>query len=137
MSRYRPEECGLGPHCLSPVTFSPTRPSTRIRLVREIDVARCIDQVQNIRFAILAIVQHPDSVELDGDPTLPLQFIGVENLLTHVSLVESASRLEQSISQRRFTVVDMRDNTKVAYVPEVHVGGESASRVVLRTTLPR
>jgi hypothetical protein len=31
-------------------------------------------------------------------------------------------------------VIDMRDDTEVAYVPEVHVGGESVSRVVLART---
>ena len=98
---------------------------------------RRIDQVQNIRFVIIGLVHHPDSVEFDRDPALPLQLIGVENLVPHVSRVDGSSGLEHSIGKRRLAVIDVRDNTEVAYVAEVHVGSDSASRMTVRTTLPR
>ena len=94
-------------------------------------------EVQNVRFAILGVVHHSDSVELDRDSALPLQLVGVQHLVPHVSLVEGPSNLQHSIGKRRLAVIDMRDNTEVAYVVEVHVGDDSASRVAFSGTLPR
>ena len=53
---------------------------------------------------------------------------GVENLLPHFSRVEGSGHFEQSIGERGLAVIDMRDDTEIAYMPEVHVGDDSQSR---------
>ncbi len=88
--------------------------------VREIDVARRIDQVQAIGIAVLGLIVQANAFRLDGDAALALQVHGVEYLLVHLALREGAGHFEQAVRQGGLAVIDMRDNTEIPYELRVH-----------------
>ena len=65
-------------------------------------------------------VHHANGMGFDGDAALALQVHGVEDLSLHLARCERSSKFEQAIRQRGFTVVDMRDDGKVAEESGVH-----------------
>ena len=60
------------------------------------------------------------TVGLDGDAALALQVHGVEHLRLHLARGERSGELQQAVRQSGFTVVDMRDDRKVAEESGVH-----------------
>ncbi len=83
-------------------------------LVGEVDVAGRIHQVENVGLAVLRLVFEADRVGLDGDAALALDIHRIEHLLDHVALGDRAGLLDQPVGERRFAVVDMRDDGEVA-----------------------
>ena len=65
-------------------------------------------------------IHHADGVGFDGDAAFALQVHGVEDLSLHLARGERSGKLEQAVRQRGFTVVDMRDDGKVAEESGVH-----------------
>src|SRR5580698_1528622 len=57
---------------------------------------------------------------LDGDAALALEVHGVEHLGLHLAHGERSGQLQQAVRQRGFTVVDVRDDRKVAEESGVH-----------------
>ena len=49
-------------------------------LIVEIDMSRCVDQVENILFPVICLIYGTDCLCLDRDPTFSLQIHVVENL---------------------------------------------------------
>ena len=49
-------------------------------LIVEIDVSRCIDQVENILFSVICLIYSTDCLCFDRDSTLSLQIHVIENL---------------------------------------------------------
>ena len=49
-------------------------------------------------------------------PLFALQIHVVEHLILHLALVERIRLFQQSVGQRTLAVVDMGDNTEIAYV---------------------
>ena len=88
--------------------------------VGKIHVAGRVDQVELVRLAVVRGVHHADGVGLDGDAALALQIHGVEHLRLHLARSERSGQLQQAVRQRGFTVVDMRDDRKVAEESGVH-----------------
>src|ERR1035438_225401 len=56
----------------------------------------------------------------DGDAALALQVHGVEDLLHHLALRERAGGLQQPVGQRRFPMIDVRDDGEIADEFAVH-----------------
>jgi hypothetical protein len=81
-----------------------------------------IDQVQSVGVPVLRLVVQPDALSFDGDATLALQVHGVKHLRMHLPLSKRAGHLQQAIGQRGFAVVDVRDDTEIAYELRVHWG---------------
>jgi hypothetical protein len=83
-------------------------------LVREIDVPRRIDQVELVRFAVSGRVAHAHGARFDGDALFPLEIHRVEKLGFHLALGDGIRLFQQPIGEGRFTVVDVRDDRKIA-----------------------
>ena len=83
-------------------------------LVREVDVARRVDQVELVGLAVGGVVVHAHGARLDRDPLLALEVHRVEHLRRHLALVDRVRRLEQPVRERRLPVVDVRDDAEVA-----------------------
>jgi hypothetical protein len=83
-------------------------------LVREIDVARRIDQVELVGFTVSCRVAHTHGARLDGDALFPLEVHRVENLGLHFALRDRIGLFQQPIGEGRFTVIDVRDDRKIA-----------------------
>ncbi len=89
-------------------------------LVREIDVAGRVDQVERVLLAVVGGVVQADRVRLDGDAALALQVHRVEDLRLHLARLQGAGDLEKAVGERRLAVVDVRDDRKVSDVLRVH-----------------
>ena len=89
-------------------------------LVREVDVARRVDQVQRVLLAVLRRVVQADRVRLDRDAALPLEIHRVEDLRLHLARLQRAGDLEEAIGKRRLAVVDVRDDREISDVLRVH-----------------
>ena len=89
-------------------------------LVREINVARRVDEVELVGTAVACLVGHAHRVELDGDAALSFEIERVEHLLFHLSLLEHAGGFDQPVGERGFAVIYVSNDTKIADVIEVH-----------------
>ena len=83
-------------------------------LIVEVHMARGIDQVQSINFAVLSLVKKMDGTGLDGDAPLPFQVHIVQDLVFHLPLRHGVAQLQQPVRQRGLAVVNMGNDGKVA-----------------------
>ena len=74
-------------------------------------MSRRINQIQNIFFASI-LVFHLDGVTLNGNAALAFQIHIIKNLV--LGNRDRLGKLEQTVSQSGLTVIDMRNDTKVA-----------------------
>ncbi|OIQ68291.1 hypothetical protein GALL_501210 [mine drainage metagenome] len=82
--------------------------------VAKVNVAGRVDQVQHIGQPVVCHIINAHRVRLDGNPAFPLDIHTVQQLLFHVARGDSAGRLDQPVSKRGFTVVDMRHDGEIA-----------------------
>jgi hypothetical protein len=79
----------------------------------EIDVARGINQVQFIRFAVVRVVDR-DGAGLDRDAALALQVHVVEQLLAELALGDRPGLEQELVGQGALAVVDVCDDREIA-----------------------
>ncbi len=82
--------------------------------IGEVDMARRIHQVQNIGLAVFGLIFEPHRLRFDGDAALAFDIHRIEHLLDHVARRHGAGHLDQPVGQRRFAMVDMGDDGKIA-----------------------
>ncbi len=82
--------------------------------IGEIHVPRSINQIETIGFSIFGRVAQGHGVSFDGDPALTLQIHGIKKLGLHIPLRDQPSDLQKPIGQRGFSMVHVRNNTKVS-----------------------
>ena len=85
-------------------------------LIGEINMARRIDQVQQIFLPVLGDIGQAYGLRLDGDAALALDIHRVEQLLLHLARLHRAAALDQPVGKGGFAVVDMRHDGEVADV---------------------
>ena len=110
---------GLRFHALAGVDHQQRAFACRQRarnLVREVDMARRVDQIEVVDPSIERLVLERSGLCLDGYPTLLFQIHRVENLLFHLAIRESSAALDQAVGERRFAMIDVRDDRKVSDV---------------------
>ncbi len=116
---------GLRFHALARVHHEQSAFASRERsrhFVGKIHVPRRIDQVQPVGVSVFRLVVQADAFRFDGNSALALQVHGVEDLLVHLTLRERAGHFQQAVRQRGFAVIDVRDDTKIAYELWIHSG---------------
>jgi hypothetical protein len=84
------------------------RGETAGNFILEVDMSRGIDQVELDSFPL-----HPDRSELDRDTTLTLEIHLVKCLRLDLPLLECPRDLHESISERRFPMIDMGDDAEI------------------------
>jgi hypothetical protein len=89
-------------------------------LVGEVHVTRRVDEVQLIELPVGRPVVHVDGMELDRDPPLPLQLVGVQDLVPHGPLVQGTGGLQEAVRQRGLPVVDVGHDAEVPDVLDAH-----------------
>ena len=87
--------------------------------VGEIDVSRCIDEIQLIVLAVLGLVHQRHALCLDGNAAFPFQIHRIEHLIRHFAIGQATAMLNETVGKRRLAVVDVRDDREVAN--SVHV----------------
>ncbi len=83
-------------------------------LVAEVHVAGSVDQVELVGVAVVRLVHHAHGVGLDGDAALALQVHVVQDLRLHLAACHRAGQLQQTVAQRRLSVVDVGDDGEVS-----------------------
>ena len=73
-----------------------------------------VDEVQDVGLAIVCLVFDADRVGLDRDAALFLDIHGIQKLCFHIAISDCSSGLDQAISKRGFTVVDVGHDGKIA-----------------------
>jgi hypothetical protein len=76
-------------------------------------VARSVDQVELVALAILGVVVHPHRGRFDRDAFFAFQVHTIQNLRGHIPFGDRPGSLEESIGERGFAVIDMRDDAKI------------------------
>jgi hypothetical protein len=76
----------------------------------EVDVSGSIDEIE-----LDSLPLHAYWSQLDCDATLSLEIHLIEGLRLELALLEGTRDLHESIGERRLSVVDMGDNTEIAY----------------------
>ena len=89
-------------------------------LIGKVHVARCIDQVELIRLAIVGVIGNANGIGLDRDAALALDIHGVEQLRFHVALVDGMGELKDTVTDRGLAMVDVRNDREVADVGNVN-----------------
>ena len=110
---------GLRFHALAGVDHQQSAFARRERstdLIREVDVAGGVDQVQVVDLPILGFVLEGRGLRLDGDAALFLDVHRVEHLLAHLAVRQTAAAGNDPIGQGGLAVVDVRDDRKIANV---------------------
>src|SRR5699024_4675139 len=70
-------------------------------LVGEVDVARCVDQVQHVGGVVRGDVGQSHGLTLDGDAALAFDVHPIEVLRAHAAFVEDTRELQHPIGQCR------------------------------------
>ena len=78
-----------------------------------------IDEIEPVDLAVLGLVVKRRRLRLDRDAALFLKIHRVEHLLAHLALGKPSAALDQTVSQGRLAVVDVRNDRKIANV--VHI----------------
>ncbi len=85
-------------------------------LVRKVHVAGRVDQIEVVDLSVARFVAQCGGLGLDGYPTLFFEIHRVEHLLFHLPIREAAATLDQAVCERRFAMIDVRDDRKVSDV---------------------
>ena len=89
-------------------------------LVREIDVARRVDEIERVLLAVARPVQKAHGVRLDRDAALALEIHRVEDLIDRLLRVHRAGQREQPVGERRLAVIDVGDDREIANATQGH-----------------
>ena len=90
-----------------------TRSNRARHLIRKVHMSRSVNQVKDILLPLISIF-HLDCMALDSDPPFFLQIHIIKHLPR--SHLNSVCKLQQTVGQSRFPVVNMSNNAKVAYI---------------------
>ena len=88
-------------------------------LVGKVHVPGRIDQVQQIRVPVLRRVIHRNGMALNRNALLALEIHRVQELILHPAQFHRFRMFEQTVGERRFPVVDVSDDTKVANIADL------------------
>ena len=83
-------------------------------LIVKVNMTRGVDEVHVIDLAVVCLVIHAHRACLDRNAALSLEIHIIEQLLLHLTLGDGLALFEQAVGQGGFTVVDVRDNGKIA-----------------------
>ena len=76
-------------------------------------MSRRINKIEDILLPILGLINGTNGLGLDGNAPLSFQFHVIQYLGLHLPAGKKACLLYDSVCQRRFSMIDMRDNTKI------------------------
>ena len=90
-------------------------------------MSRRVDEIELVGLPIRRPIVQRHALRLDGYATLAFQVHGIENLIAHLTIRQAAADLDKAIRQGGFSVIDVGDNRKVAYLVHAEMSGGQAS----------
>ena len=76
---------------------------------------RCINKIKRINFSVTPLILQLYGMRLYGNSSFALEVHIIKKLFLHVTLLNLARQLKQTIRQRGFAVVYMCYNTEISY----------------------
>ena len=92
-----------------PITGSKTSGN----LIVKIDMPWCIDQVKNIFFSIISLINDSYSLRLDRDTSLSLKLHIIQHLRLHLTFCQCTRLLNNTVSQSGLAMVYMCNNAEI------------------------
>ena len=74
----------------------------------------CINQVEVVNLAIFSFVTQSSCLSLNRDATFALDIHRIENLGFHFAIRKTPTKLNNAICERRFAVINVSDDRKIA-----------------------
>ena len=84
--------------------------------VTKVHMARGIDQIQLISFAVFCVIIQGNGTGLNGNAALPFQIHVVQQLIFHQTLVHGVGFLQDAIGQGGFAVVNVSNDAEISDV---------------------
>jgi hypothetical protein len=89
-------------------------------LVVEVDVTRGVDEVEEVRLAVVGLVVQAHGRGLDRDAALALELQRVEHLVPLLAFRHALGELQDAVGEGRLAVVDVGDDREVADLHRAH-----------------
>ena len=83
-------------------------------------MAWCIAPVEVVNLTIFGFVLQRSCLRFDGNAALFFNVHGVKNLRLHFSVLQTTAALNQTISECRFAMIDVRNDGEISDV--IHQG---------------
>ncbi len=93
---------------------------TSAYLIIEIYMTGRIDQIKNILFSVLRLINGTHGLGFDRNAPFSLQFHIIKNLRLHFAACEQARFFYDPVCKRGFSVIDVRHNTEIPDFTLVH-----------------
>ena len=87
----------------------------------EIYVTGCVDQIEMIGHAIPGGVRQTYCLAFDGNSPLSFDIHGIQDLILEVTVRNHIRKLNKSVGQRGFSMVDMGNNAEVSNIFHVKI----------------
>ncbi len=81
----------------------------------------CIDHVERVSLAVFR-PGHADGLTLNRDTSLAFDIHSIEILGAHVSGFDNSRQLQHPVRQRRLSVINVRNDRKIAQAPDIGRG---------------
>ena len=98
-------------------------------LVGKIDMARRIDEIQDIGLAVSRCVIEAHGIGLDGDAAFAFELHRIEDLVDHLALWYGSAELDQAVGKGRFSMIDMGDYREISNMGRIGHRGVFGIRV--------
>jgi hypothetical protein len=85
-------------------------------LIVEIDVPRCVDEIQIIVLTVKGFVDKANSAGFYGDSAFALNIHIIKELFLHVPLVNRAGKLKYTVGKGGFPMIYMGYDGKIPYI---------------------
>ena len=82
----------------------------------KVHMSRCVDQIENIFFPILCLIDGTNRLRFDCDASLPLQLHIIKNLGLHLPACQKSGLLNDPVRQSRFPVINMCNDAEIPYM---------------------
>ena len=87
-------------------------------------MARRVNQIEVVNRSIARRIVQRSGLGFDGYPAFLLDIHRIEHLSLHLAFGQATAALDQAVSQRRFAMVNMRNDGKISDV--LHQGDASS-----------
>ena len=79
----------------------------------KVHMARSINQVKDILFSVLCMIDQTNSLRLNGNTSLSLNIHVIKDLGLHLTAGKRSGKFDHTVCQSGLAVINMRDNTKI------------------------
>ncbi|MNZ87639.1 hypothetical protein D3C78_1065030 [compost metagenome] len=79
-------------------------------------MSRGVDKVELVGLAVLRLIIQRHALRFDGNATLALKIHRIEHLRGHFTFGQATANLDNTVGQRRLTVVNVGNNGEISYM---------------------